>query len=137
MGIWCCFIWLQYFILSEYLLSTSEQLKLDLEVQFSLTAITLGWALYFKYGQFGHIWPYTSNMALYFKWIANIFRFSVSLMKLWSVQNDYDIRKEFIQNLDSFWITLYKFITLSNRYFSIEIIFFDNNGLTTFQNFLL
>ena len=47
------------------------------------------------------------------------------------------MRKEVIQNLDSFFISLYDFITLTNHYFSLEIIMFDNNGVTFFRNFLL
>ena len=50
-------------------------------------------------------------------WITNIFRCSVNLVKLWNVKIGFDIRKEFIQNFGSFFITPYNFITLDNRYF--------------------
>ena len=49
------------------------------------------------------------------EWITDIFRCSVNLIKLWNVNIGYDIRKEFIRNLGSFFITPYSFITLNNR----------------------
>ena len=52
--------------------------------------------------------------------ITNTFRCSVNLIKLWNVQIGFDIRKEFIQSLDSFFITLYNFITLNNCTFLIR-----------------
>ena len=61
--------------------STNEKLKLDLEVQFSLIAITLGWVLFI------------SNSLN--DWTTNIFRCSVNLIKLSNVKIGYDIRKEF------------------------------------------
>ena len=53
---------------------------------------------------------------------------------LWNVKTAHVNRKEPIQNFGSFFISLYGFITAK---FSHKIIQFNNNGLTTFQNFLL
>ena len=65
--------------------------------------------------------------------ITDIFRCLVNLTKLWNVKIVKDIRKEFIQILGSFFITLYPSTIFI---FSFEIILFDNNALTAFQNFL-
>lgn len=53
---------------------------------------------------------------------------------LWNVKTAHVNRKEPIQNFGSFFISLYGFITAK---FSHKIIQFNNNGLTTFQDFLL
>ena len=52
--------------------------------------------------------------------LQNIFRCSVNFIKLQNAKIGYDIRKEFIQNLGSFFITLYNLINLNNSYFFIQ-----------------
>ena len=102
--------------------ATNNKLKLDLEVVFFDCNNT----------RMGSIVHNSFN-----DWITDIFRCSLSLIKLCNAKTGYDIKKKFIRNFSSFFITPFNFITLDNRYFLIRDGLFNNNGLTTLQKFLL
>ena len=122
----CCFIWLQHFNVSTSFristFSTNEKLKLDLEVQFSLMAIILGWALYFTIVLMAG--------SLIFSDVRSIWLNCVMLGLVMTLEK---------KSFKTLAVSLLLLVILSSSkslFFSFEILF-DNNGLTTVQNFLL
>ena len=101
--------------------STNEKLKLDLEIQFSLIAVALGWALYFTIA--------LMTGSLIFSDVRSIW-LNCGMLRLVTIlaKNSF---KTLAVSLSPLMILSPSTIVI----FSFEIILFDNSGLTTFQNF--
>ena len=101
--------------------STNEKLKLDLEIQFSLIAVALGWALYFTIA--------LMTGSLIFSDVRSIW-LNCGMLRLVTIlaKNSF---KTLAVSLSLLMILSPSTIVI----FSFEIILFDNSGLTTFQNF--
>ena len=103
--------------------STNKKLKLDLEVQFSLMAITLGCALYFTIA--------LMTGSLIFSDVRSIW-LNCGMLRLVTI-----LAKNSFKTL-AVSLSLLMILSPSTIFiFSFEIILFDNNSLTTLQNFLL
>ena len=103
--------------------STNEKLKLDVEVQFSLMAIILGCALYFTVA--------LMTASLIFSDFLSVW-FNCGMLRLVTI-----LAKNSFKNLAVLLSLLMILSPSTIVIFSFEIILFDNNGLTTLQNFLL
>ena len=103
--------------------STNEKLKLDLQVQFYLMAIILGWALYFTMALMTESLIFSDVRSIWLN--CGMLRLVTTLEK--------DSFKTLAFSLSLLMILLPSTIVI----YSFEIILFDNNGLSTLQNFLL
>ena len=120
----CCFISLQHFNLFQKIYFFNKR---EIKIRFTST-------IFFD-GNNTRMGPILHNG--FNDWITDTFRCSVNLIKLWNVKTGYNIRKGSFKTLAVSLSLLVILLPSTIVIFSFEIILFDNNGLTTLQNFLL